>query len=180
MNAPHHLTIVAADGRLFMILVRTSLSVLLIAAACRSTPGSSAPAPVTTNAPPELESQQKYWKQLGLRDYSFAYEPMCMCRGYGLTYQVEVRDGKVVSFQHASEPVSLSSSDLPRPTVDSLFAWIKNAYARKAAVVRVTYDPELHFPANVSIDRNLNIIDDEFSFEVRDLRPNPRVGLPRR
>jgi hypothetical protein len=86
----------------------------------------------------------------------------------------------VVSFQNGSAPVSLSSRELPRPTVDSLFAWIKDAYVRKAAVVRVTYDPQLHFPANVSIDWNLNIIDDEFSFEVRDLRPIPRLGLPRR
>jgi hypothetical protein len=163
-----------------MILVRPSLSALLLAAACRSLPGSSTPASVTTNAPPELESQQMYWKQLGLRDYSFTYEPMCMCRGYGLTYQVGVRDGKVVSFQHASEPVSFSSRDLPRPTVDSLFAWIKDAYVRNAAVVKVTYDPELHFPVSVSIDWYLNIIDDEFSFEVRDLRPIPRVGLPLR
>ena len=62
----------------------------------------------------------------------------------------------------------LSSRELPRPTVDSLFAWVRHAYERKAAVVRVTYDPQLHFPANVSIDWDLNIIDDEFSFEVTD------------
>jgi hypothetical protein len=100
-----------------------------------------------------------------------------MCAGYGRLYQVEVRDGKVMSFQHGSQPVRLSLRDLPRPRVDSLFGWIKDAYVRKAAIVRVTYDPKLHFPARASIDWSLNILDDEFSFEVRDLRPIPRVGL---
>jgi hypothetical protein len=118
-----------------------------------------------------LAAQQNAWQQLGLRDYSFTYQPMCMCRGYGVDYQVEVRDGKVVSFQHGTEPVSFSSVELPRPTVDSLFAWVKDAHVRKAAVVRVAYDPQLHFPAHVSIDWRSNIIDDEFSFEVKDLRP---------
>lgn len=160
-----------------MILVRTSLPILLLAGACRSIPVASLPATVASDTPSELESQQSSWKQLGLRDYSFTYTPLCMCAGYGVLYQVGVRDGKVVSFQTGFQPVSLSLRDLPRPTVDSLFAWINNAYVRKAAVVRVTYDPQLHFPANVSIDWNLNIIDDEFSFEVRDLRPIPRVGL---
>jgi len=104
------------------------------------------PAPDTSDTPSQLESQQYSWKQLDLRDYSFTYQPMCMCRGYGLAYQVGVRDGKVVSFQNGSKPVSLSSRDLPRPTVDSLFAWIKDAYMRNAAVVRVTYDPSYIFP----------------------------------
>jgi hypothetical protein len=163
-----------------MILVRTSLPAVLLAAACRSTPVAPRPAPATANVPPEMESEQKSWNQLGLREYSFTYQPYCMCRGYGLNYQVRVRDGKVVSFQHSSEPVTLSSRDLPRPTIDSLFAWVRDAYGRKAAVVRVTYDPQLHFPANVSIDWNLNIIDDEFSFTVTDLRPISGIGLPRR
>src|SRR6185369_11715328 len=163
-----------------MILVRTSLPILLLAAACRSTPVTSLPAPIASDARSELESQQRSWKQLGLRDYSFTYTPMCMCAGYGALYQVGVKDGKVVSFQNGSEPVSLSLRDLPRPTVDSLFAWIKDAYVRNAAVVRVTYDPLLHFPASVSIDWSLNIIDDEFSFSVRDLRPTPRIGFSQR
>jgi Family of unknown function (DUF6174) len=161
-----------------MILVRTSFLTLLLAAACRSMPLTTSRPPITPTSSPEL--QQNSWKLLGPRDYSFTYQPVCMCRGSGLLYRVAVRDGKVVSFENGSDPVRLSLRDLPRPTVDSLFAWVKDAYARKAAVVRVTYDPQFHFPANVSIDWDLNIIDDEFSFEVRDLRPIPRVGLARR
>jgi len=160
-----------------MIAIRTSSLAFLFVAACRATPVASTPAPVITAAPPELESQQNSWNELGLRDYSFTYQPMCMCPGDAAVYRVEVRDGKVASFEHASEPVSRA---LPRPTVDSLFAWIRDAYVRKAAVVRVTYDPRLHFPAKVSIDWNLNIIDDEFSFDVSDLRPLPSAGPARR
>jgi hypothetical protein len=163
-----------------MIHVRSSYLALLLTAACRSMPATSPPAPVTPPASPELESQQNSWKQLGLRDYSFTYQPDCMCAGRGLNYQIEVRDGKVVSFEHWSEPVRFSSRDLPRPTVDSLFAWVRNAYERKAAVVHVTYDPQLNFPSNVSIDWSLDIIDDEFSFEVTDFKPMTPGGLPRR
>ena len=163
-----------------MTFVRPSVPTLLLAAACRSIPATSTPAPITASISPALALQQNSWEQLGIRDYSFTYQPYCMCRGYGLLYQVEVRDGKVVSFEHWSKPVRLSSRDLPRPTVDSLFAWVRNAYARNAAVVRVTYDPQLHFPANVSIDWNLNIIDDEFSFEVTDFKPITRFALPQR
>jgi hypothetical protein len=163
-----------------MIFVRASLPVVLLAAACHSATVAPTPAPAIANVPPEFELEQKSWNQLGLRDYTFTYQPYCMCRGYGQNFQVGVRDGKLVSFQHGSEPVRLSSRDLPRPTIDSLFAWVKNAYVRQAAVVRVTYDPQLHFPASVSIDWNLSMIDDEFSFTVTELRPIPGVGLPRR
>jgi hypothetical protein len=157
-----------------MILVRISLPSLLLAAACHSKPATPSRAPLTANVPPELERQENSWKKLGLRDYDFTYQPMCMCRGYGLNYQVGVRNGKVVSFQHGSEPVRLSSLDLPRPTVDSLFAWIRRAYVGQAAVVRVRYDLQLHFPASVSIDWSLNITDDEFSFDASNLRPISR------
>jgi hypothetical protein len=161
-----------------MILVRTSLPGLLLAAACRSIPAAALGTPVTAKVLSDLDSEQKSWNRLGLRDYSFRYQPDCMCRGYGVNYQVRVSNGEVVSFQQGSEPVNLSSRDLPRPTIDSLFAWVRDAYARKAAVVRVTYDPQLHFPANVSIDWNLNVIDDEFSFTVTDVRPATGGGLP--
>jgi hypothetical protein len=88
-----------------------------------------------------------------------------------MSYQVEVRDNKVVRFDHWSTPVRISLRDLPHPTIDSLFAWVRDAYVRKAAVVSVTYDSVFHFPARVSIDWNTNIIDDEFYFEVSDFRP---------
>src|SRR5919201_4691214 len=73
---------------------------------------------------------------------------------------IAVRDGKVVSFENALQPVRISQRDLPRPTIDSLFAWVRDAYTRKAAIVRVTYDPEFHFPTNAFIDWDLNVIDD--------------------
>ncbi|HUQ98063.1 MAG TPA: DUF6174 domain-containing protein [Gemmatimonadaceae bacterium] len=154
---------------------RICLLLLLPAAACRSISIPSLPPPVIRDTPSQFDLEQSSWKQLGLRDYSFTYTPMCMCAGYGRLYKVEVRDGKVVSFQDGSQPVNLSLRDLPRPTVDSLFAWVKDAYVRKAAVVRVAYHPELHFPTNVSIDWRLSLLDDEFSFEVKDLRPISRV-----
>jgi hypothetical protein len=128
----------------------------------------------------EFDARSEAWYRANIRDYSFTYTPECMCRGTNLSYQVEVRDNKVVRFEHHSVPVSLSVRDLPHPTIDSLFAWLRYAYVGKAVLVRVAYDSVFHFPSKVMIDWSTNIIDDEFAFEVRGFRPIRAVGLSQR
>ena len=137
------------------------LAVVLLAA-CRS---------VQVSPRTELESQHQAWLALRLSDYSFSYRQLCFCAGSAVAYRVNVSGGKVVSLDYGALPSHMSSNDLRRPTIDSLFVWIDDALARTSELVRVVYDPKYHFPADVNTDWRKNVADDEFSFVAGDLRP---------
>jgi len=123
----------------------------------------------------ELESQRRAWLALELSDYSFSYRQLCFCAGSTVAYRVNVIGSKVVSLDYGILPSYMSPKDLRRPTIDSLFVWIDDAYARNSELVRVVYNPKYHFPADANMDWRKNVVDDEFSFVAGDLR---RILIP--
>ena len=88
---------------------------------------------------------------------------------------MNVIGSKVVSLDYGILPSYMSPKDLRRPTIDSLFVWIDDAYARNSELVRVVYNPKYHFPADANMDWRKNVVDDEFSFVAGDLR---RILIP--
>jgi hypothetical protein len=138
------------------------LSAVVLVAACRS---------VQVSPRTELESHHRAWQALRLSDYSFSYRQLCFYAGSSVSYRVNVIGGKVVSLDHGLLPSHMSSKDLRRPTIDSLFVWMDDSYTRNSELVRVVYNPKYHFPADVNTDWRKNVMDDEFSFVPGDLRP---------
>lgn len=79
--------------------------------------------------------------------------------------RVEVRDGQV------TEVTQLGEVDTPATVtagIDGLFDALRATLDDDPASVDVTYDPELGFPAMVSVDPIENAVDDEWSWTVSD------------
>jgi hypothetical protein len=57
-------------------------------------------------------------------------------------------------------------------SVERLFGVIDEAIREDAARIRVVYDARLGFPADVYIDWDERLADEEFGYEVRDLTAN--------
>jgi hypothetical protein len=129
------------------------------------------PAPVVPSDP--LEIHRLEWKRSRPHSYAFTYRDQCFCAGSFLWVRIIVAADTVVQADllPAQDPGVRKSSEFRRPTVDSLFAWIADAYTRKSERVDVLYDPKYHFPSHADMDWRKNIMDDEFSFDVQDFTP---------
>ena len=138
------------------------------------TPARVPPPPPLTPAAQVIEQQRK-WDAANVRDYAFTYRDRCFCPGSFVWVRITVSDGKV-SNAELTDTTSYGfhhTSEFRRPTVDSLFVWVVNAYTRNAERVDVRYDRTFHFPIEAMMDGKLNVIDDEFAFEVRDFTRGP-------
>ena len=129
------------------------------------------PAPVVAADP--LKIHRLEWKRSHPQSYAFTYRDQCFCAGSFLWVRITVVADRVLhaELMPAQDPNVRKSSEFRRPTVDSLFTWIADAYARRSDRINVQYDPKFHFPAHAAIDWRANMIDDEFSFDVQDFTP---------
>jgi hypothetical protein len=144
-----------------------------------ATLGACTPAPVPPPSPltpaAEVIEQQRKWNAANVRNYAFTYRDRCFCFGSFVWVRITVSDGKV-SHAELTDTTSYGfhhTSEFRRPTVDSLFIWVVNAYKRNSERVDIRYDRTFHFPTEAMMDWKLNMADDEFAFEVRDFMPGP-------
>lgn len=131
----------------------------------------SLPTPVATHDP--LAVHRRAWENSRPHSYVYTYRAQCMCEGSSLWVRIWVDADTVARAEllPAQDPGIRRNSAFRRPTVDSLFAWLADAYARNADRVDAQYDSTYHFPSHAAIDWKMNIKDDEFDFEVRDFTP---------
>jgi len=131
----------------------------------------SPPTPVAGHDP--LAVHRRAWENSRPHSYAFTYRDQCMCEGGFLWVRIWVDTDTLARAEllPAQDPGTRRSSAFRRPTVDSLFAWLADAYARNADRIDAQYDSRYHFPSHAAIDWRMNIIDDEFDFEVRDFTP---------
>ncbi len=157
----------------------TCLLVACVPAVRRVAP--PAAGPVALSGADQLQTQKRAWDAAQVKSYAFIYRDQCFCAGNDVSVRITVIDGNVVQAElaEAESPTSKRSSEFRRPTIDSLFAWIADAYARKADRIGVRYDPEYHFPSYAQIDWSVKMIDDEFAFEVREFAPKGSAAVPR-
>jgi hypothetical protein len=141
------------------------LSVLLLVAvmvACNRTPTQER----------ELAEQQRAWTAARPTAYAFRYRVSCFCANGMVRYRVRVRDGRVIDAAQIDPLPSVASFPAPSDgylTVDSLFAWARRAYERRADRVAVSYDDKYHYPTKIQIDWRRDAIDDEMSVEADGL-----------
>lgn len=131
----------------------------------------SPPTPVASHDP--LAVHRRAWDSSRPHSYAFTYRDECMCEGRSLWVRIWVDADTLARAEllPVQDPGIRRSAAFRRPTVDSLFAWLADAYARKADRIDAQYDPRYHFPSHAAIDWRVNVIDDEFDFEVRDFTP---------
>jgi len=127
---------------------------------------------VDTGTPQEnLDANRAVWNASGIADYSMRFQRLCSyCDpDWLVSVKVTVTGGTVV------EAVDWDTGN-PAPfepwayyTVSDLFDLIQNAIVKNAVELRVRYDAELGFPADVNIDVSRIQLSDDFRSEVRSL-----------
>lgn len=118
----------------------------------------------------ELQANRAKWQRAALASYTVVLRESCFC-----AYTQPVRLYVVNDVIVRALPFSGDSAVSPAffPTVDRLFAFIDDAIARHAAVLRVTYDPTLGYPVEIVYDGAVNVADDEVTYRLSDLHESP-------
>ena len=131
-------------------------------------PGPAPSAPAASRSP-ELDAARERWEAAGLSGYEMTLRRICFCPSPDYTgpFEVTVRGGELEAVARGGTRVD----DERGETVEGLFDLIEDAYTRKAQSVTVEFDPELGYPANLSIDYSFQMADEEIGYMVSDLRP---------
>ncbi len=116
----------------------------------------------------ELEDNRDRWESTRPASYAMVVERLCFCgeeaRGpVRVTVQGSTPTERV--YTGTGEPVSPEFAGL-FPTIDGLFDVIEDALDRDAHEVRVTYDLTTGIPADIWIDYDDHIADEETGFSV--------------
>ena len=116
----------------------------------------------------ELSEAQGRWVASGVDSYVFEYDQACFCAFLGPA-RITVEAGVVVGVE------TLPGGPVPTPpleafpTITDLFEWLNQAADEDPVMFDVTYDRSLGYPVSASVDVSLEIVDEEFSFQVSNL-----------
>jgi uncharacterized protein DUF6174 len=119
----------------------------------------------------QIASHRGQWAAAAIRDYEFRFQQICFC-GMEVTREVVVRvsNGSVASARHVDDGTSVSAERLADlPTIDGLFDLLDDALDRNAASIEVEFDAALGFPTRINIDFQMQVIDEERSYNAADL-----------
>ena len=168
------------------------LAVLAFMAAC----GNNNPTPTSTPLPPAatptptstpipmlpgtnldsvqtaLLQGQERWEQSGIADYVYTGAWTCFCPDeYLAETRVTVGGGKVTDVS----PTALNIETIPAPErfvpIEGLFALIQDAITQNAARIEVSYDEVYGYPAELFIDYDERMADEEDSFTISSFVP---------
>jgi hypothetical protein len=109
---------------------------------------------------------------VGLERDSFTIEFQCNCyEEYDGLFTVTVEQGLVTDFRRQDgEP--LHGLQTEPPTIDDLFDRAQDALRDdNGDILSLSLDPELGYPVELSIDRRIDLVDDEVSSSVSDVTP---------
>lgn len=119
-----------------------------------------------------LDAARERWAQASPASYVYVVQRSCFClTDFVRPIRVEVREGEVVSATYADSGEPVTNPDVPTPTVPDLFTVIQEAIDAEAHSIAATYDAELGYPVDVSIDYLELAIDEELAFSVREFEP---------
>jgi hypothetical protein len=165
-------------------------TVVLTLVSCTAACGAkTSPGGAQTPAAGTAAEHRAQWEAAKVNDYSWSFLMRCMsCGDYPGPTLVKVLDGKPVEVRGTDPKGNVDTFSIAKIedggflplTVDDLFDVLDEAYARNAQVVEVTYDPELGYPTEISIDPNYgcqtpedgcSVSDDETGYSVKSFEP---------
>ncbi len=111
------------------------------------------------------------WDRSRITSYTYSAKWQCFCiQEYVADVEIRVVNGQVTGTTFVDSSVG---GDVPDPerfgTVENLFSYIAGAVAGEAARIEVEYHPETGYPAEVFIDRDERLADEEMGFTVSSL-----------
>ena len=120
-----------------------------------------------------LDSAQRRWTALGLRDYQVDFQRSCFCLPR-FPVRLTVHLGRVVGVVRRDTGQSVPEAEWESYfSVERLFTDLHLAARTGAYEVRVTFDPEYGYPRDVYIDQDRQVADEEQWYELRNLTPLP-------
>lgn len=116
------------------------------------------------------------WQDAGVSHYRFNLNISCFCIfTQDMPLIIEVQDGQVVSMEYQSgNEIDPSNLELFQryETIDKIFAELETALV-EADSVTVEYDETYGFPAQVSIDLDQQMADEEIYLTISDFEALP-------
>lgn len=109
------------------------------------------------------------WQAQAVDSYFFDYERSCFC-GFVGPVRITVESGAVVAVESLATDPPVLPDVAAFPTIDDLFDQLAAAEANDPVVFDVVFDPVQGFPVSATVDISLQIADEEFSFEVRNVK----------
>ena len=130
----------------------------------------------TANAPDPAQEAliygQERWEHSGIADYAYTGAWTCFCpEEYRADAQVTVDGGNVTAVTSADPDVETIPDPERFVTIEGLFALIQDAISRNAASIEVTYDETYGYPAELFIDYDERMADEEDRFAISSFTP---------
>ncbi len=118
----------------------------------------------------QLDKHRLLWSSNRVDAYSFVLTPICFCPQHLLDpVRIRVVNGSVASVTYVESGKAPDHDGFGRyVTIDDLFDTIQEAIDGNAFEITVTYDPEIGYPTEASIDYDARMADEEYSFTASD------------
>jgi hypothetical protein len=147
-------------------VIRLAAALLLFLPAC--VPAATGPVDGPAGEPQSLQEARALWASAGGDDYAYTISRSCFCPPESTgPFEVTVRDGRIARATRAGSAVD--AGQLALPTVEELFDQIAEAQRTGAAEVRVSYDDRLGYPAEIWIDVDRMMADEEVGYTVSEV-----------
>jgi hypothetical protein len=118
----------------------------------------------------ELGRAEARWERFGPESYVYAVRRICYCLVEETgPVRIRVEDGVAVEWTYVDTGNPLPEAARPRfPRVDGLFDILREAYGEDAHDILVSYDPDLGYPTDFSIDYEEQVADEELGMRVTE------------
>lgn len=117
----------------------------------------------------ELQEAQELWRSQRPLRYVYTIQRQCFCTEDARGPVRVTVDGETVVSQFYGDGRTVDAAAAGWfPSVDGLFAVLRDAFDEGAYEIRATYDPQLGVPVDFWIDYSQNTIDEELGFTVTE------------
>ncbi len=119
----------------------------------------------------EAEAMRKVWVAQSGGDYDFEMRWGCFCPPeYIAPVVITVRVGAIESVRYKDTAQFAGPPDPTRyMTIEGVFDFIKQQIGREADSIKVTYEPSLGYPSQVTIDQIAMAMDDEQALTISNV-----------
>jgi hypothetical protein len=117
-----------------------------------------------------LAEHRAIWEKHEPNEYQYTLQLSCFCLPeYTGPVRVKVTCGETVSVTYLASGEPAAQETFSRyDTLDKIFDFVADAYARNAHEILTTFDPDYGYPTAIHIDYIEFAVDDELSVIVTD------------
>ena len=127
-----------------------------------------------------LSMARARWTTAAVHSYDFDLQVSCFCPQAVLPATISVRDDQFAGIVRTDSGTPVDSTYyMGYLTIDQMFTTLRGILDRHPAAFTATYDADLGFPKQVSVDGNTQVADDELTLRIASLRVVGASGVAR-